>query len=265
VQTNGDVTLTITADPSFELDYICIMPGTYTDSGEPGDTGNPTNPGVGHCNAPPTAVITNDLNSWLPSIWIWENDATNYETVATYGVGWLRLIGCEITEFRAETDTSLTKVIELLESINTAAWVGAIAAAITALASAIGLLGDVITDLLQTLAGPTASLIWILGILAVFFAALLKLMQFILWLLYMFWAIPNEFWTSMQSALTGTDEALLSLPDSEAHPLYFMIYGFQIINQTIGQTILYPIAILGIAVGSIYIYIWTIKKFRIRL
>jgi hypothetical protein len=41
-----------------------------------------------------------------------------------------------------------------------------------------------------------------------------------------------------------------------------MLYGMQVINQSVGETVIFPIVIIAIAASSFQIMLWTINRIR---
>ena len=64
---------------------------------------------------------------------------------------------------------------------------------------------------------------------------------------------------------TGTDVVSLPLPESEDDSLYNILLGIQVVNQVAGQTILFPLVVIAIALGSFAVLWWTVKQFSIKL
>jgi hypothetical protein len=265
-EVTGDVQITLTGDPGLELDYACLLRGPYIRSAPPG-SGEP--PPIGevsaNCAPPPMMILSATLQSWLPSIWIWEAEPSNLETITAYSAAWLRYIGCFLTGYGQMVEDKFDEVIFWLKAIALLQGLDTLASILSALLDALDLLEQTLDDLIETLLGPIASIAYILGILALFLAALVGLILLIIGLVALIWAIPQEFWSSFTDALNSPDYIALPLPDSEAHPLYTILYGFQVINQTIGQTILFPITVIAIAIGSIHILLWTLRRFKVKL
>lgn len=262
----GDVQVTVTGDVGLELDYVCLLPGTYTEPGTPGDGGDEPgiNIGDGHCAPPPMAVLSGTLNAWLPSIWIWENEATNYEVVGVYSAAWLRYIGCTLTQIAQLLDDKLSTIITLLQALTFLQFIDTLASLLDAIATAIALLEETIDDLVDAITGPVLSLLYILGLIALFFAAVLGLLTLIIGLIVLIWLIPQTFWQSFTDALRSDQIIYVPLPDSEAHPLYNIMVGLQLFNATFAPTWMYTFTIVAIALGSISIVIWTIKRVQVR-
>ena len=262
VSVAGDVDISISGPAGFQLDYACLLPGEYTKSGEGGSGG----PVGANCAPPPKMILTGTLSAWLPSIWIWSGEASNLETISAYSAAWLRYIACLIEDLVLMLETKLDemllwlKILTLLQAIDT------VASTITAVIDALDLLEQTIDDLVDTLTGPVATAAYIISVVALFLAALAALIALIIGLIALLWAIPSEFWTNFTDALNGNEAILLPFPTDENHPLYAVVYGVQVINQTIGATILFPITIVAISIGSIQILLWTLKRFfRVRL
>lgn len=264
----GDVEIAVLGDAGLELDYVCLLGGTYTEPGDPGDgTGEGWQPGVGdgRCAPPPMMVLTDTLDAWLPAIWIWGTAPTNYEIVGSYSAAWLRFIGCQLVDFQNMMEAKLNTIIALLGIQTVLTGIDALASVISALADSIALVEETLDDLIQTILDDGLTLAVIIGALLVFFAALMGLIALILGLIYLFWAIPQEFWASFSDALQSDSSVLIPLPDSAAHPLYNIYAGLQMFNQTMaGSNWIFVMAIIAMALGSISLFLWTIKRVNFR-
>ncbi|RLC83751.1 MAG: hypothetical protein DRJ03_16210 [Chloroflexi bacterium] len=262
----GDVAVTIIGDVGMELDYICLIPGHYDGPGDgPGGETPPIGEISANCAPPPMMVLSATIQSWMPSIWIWQDTPSNYETVSVYSAAWLRYIGCFLTGLGQMLETKLDEIILWLKALTALQAIDTLASLLNLIVELTALIEEGIDDIVDAIVGPVATVLYLIGVLGLVIAALAGLILLIIAVVSLIWLVPMDFWTGMQDALTSDALVTLPWPDSETHPLYFMIYGFQIFNETIGDTIIYPITIIVIIMGSIYVFLWTIKRFRIKI
>jgi len=261
----GDMQVSINADAGFELDYICVIPGDFTEPGEPG-TGGGIEIGSGHCAPPPMSILGDlPLSGWLDGIWIWDSATpSNAEIVQAYSAGWLRYIGCTQTEIGQMVEEKLDTIIARLNTLITLQGIDTLASVISAISDSINLLEQTIDDLINTLVDDGISLAAILAALLLFFGALMSVLALIIGLLYLFWMIPQEFWTSLWGSIHGSDAVMLPLPTSPDDPLHNIYVGFQLFNQTIAPTWLFTITVIVIALGSISLIWWTVNRIQIK-
>jgi hypothetical protein len=261
------VTVQINGDAGLELDYACLVPGEYTAPPPPPGADDPPGGGIGdvsaNCAPPPMVVMSDTLDAWLPSIWFWESpQPNNIEIVATYSAAWLRYIGCFLTGLGKMLEAKLNEIIFLLRLLTVLQALDTLASILQVLVDAIEILEETIDDLIDTIAGPVASLLYILGVIAGFLLALAGLVLLVAAVIYLVWLIPQDFWSSFTDVLGSADAIIMPMPTDESHPLYAMLYGMQVINQSVGETVIFPIVIIAIAASSFQIMLWTINRIR---
>jgi type IV secretory pathway VirB2 component (pilin) len=262
VEVSGNVTVTIWGNPGLELDYVCLLQAEYTGSGDPGTPGDIGDVSA-NCAMPPMLIMSDTWDSWLPSIWIWESPApTNYEIVASYATAWVRYIGCYLTGLGEMLEAKLNEIINLLRALVFLQGLDTLASLIQALIDVIEILEETVDDLIDTITGPVASLLYILGVIAALLLALAGLVLLVAAVIFLVWIIPQDFWSSFTDTLGSADAIIMPMPTDESHPLYAMLYGMQVINQSVGETVIFPIVIIAISASSFQIMLWTINRIR---
>jgi hypothetical protein len=277
---SGTTSITVSAvNSGLELDFVCLYPGDTAPELPPDEDGDgveiPPGGSLAECIAPPMGILPN-ITSTLSSLWPWGGTMTNFEVLMAYNTGWVRFIGCRLDYFVTWMDevfwgepwrlglggdglrAHLDQIIFLLAALN----VLALIQALLALLQAIGLAVDSILD---GIAEAARVILYIIGLVGIAILALLGLIMLLVAIITLLWQVPQEFWISFRGAATGSDAVALPLPTSEADPLYNIIVGIQVVNQVAGQTILFPIVVIAVTIGSFAILIWTIKQFGIKI
>jgi hypothetical protein len=262
----GDVQITVTGDPLFELDYVCLLGGDYDGPGDDGEgpDGGPDDIGAWSevCGAPPMLIITNTLSSWMPSIWPTLTAPDNLTTLTAYTAMNVRYIACFITGWAQLGMYKTDQIIALLRQIKDQLLVGNLLSLLGIVVMIISLLlgstGEIIetigamADLLST-GGSIASLLLIIP-------AIIALVVLIIMLVKVLMAVGPIFFSTFSAAMIGTDGVTLIPDTANQQVLGYIIAGLQLFDQAAGQTYMMPFVALIIAIGTIGLFIWTINK-----
>jgi hypothetical protein len=221
-------------------------------------------------------LLPGNITDTLATVWPWGGSPTNFEVMMAYNTGWVRFIGCRLDgyvtwmqdEFWGEDwrfglggnglHAHLDNIIFLLATLNILTGLQALLALLQAIA---GLIGGIVEGIID--AGR--ALFYLFGILGLALAALLGLLILLAGIIAIIWLVPQEFWVSFRDAVTGTGAVTLPLPASPDDPLYNIVVGLQLINQVAGATILFPIVVVAMVIGSIGILLWTIRQFSVKV
>lgn len=85
---SGTTSVSVTAAPGFELDYICIWDEPIPPISIPSRTAND------ECLMPPMVILTDTFDAWLPTVWPSVEAPENFEAMMAYNTLWVRYIGC---------------------------------------------------------------------------------------------------------------------------------------------------------------------------
>lgn len=295
-EVGGDVEVRVQGTTAgLELDFVCLNSGTYTEGPDDGDGPGTWTPGVGdgRCAPPPMVVMTNTLQSWLPSIWIWSTQPNNYELVGAYSAAWLRYIGCTLTDLQKMLEVKLNIIIAKLGAGTGTNWADMIARIFEAIAKIIDAIAGLISQLLTLLItiwnslAPGLGLVWqLMGTILELLEMIIRLLaEFAGWLLQMMMTFTQIVFNFMLDSATVPGEMLTAYNNAVNDPAYDIIplssapsgemgartididcsvpesnywcgilFGFQVVNQTLGASILYPMVIIGLIVSTIFVF-----------
>jgi hypothetical protein len=202
-----------------------------------------------------------------------------------YNTGWVRFIGCRLDKYLtwfvddfwglplrdeiargrcivSSAGISSCGMRGLLEEIinrlvrteNTGSgWLNGLFDAINKLLGILDRIIGLIIDILR-------AMIYIIKLLILLVLAVLGLLKLLLSIVFTLFELLGSFFVALQEAVTSDTSVAIPIPSSPEDPLYNITVGLQLLNQTIGGTIIFTIVVLAIAVGSVAILIWTVKK-----
>jgi len=265
--TYDSVDLIILGDTGFEVDFVCVIyagsvPAMPPDPDDvPPEIGNPI---LATCLPPPMGIIPPVTSTtWFQSIWPWASPGPdNIQTVIVYNTAWIRYIGCNFDSFYKWIVDAWDDLIRLLN------WMFGLLA-FQALLLALDLIFDAVMGLTDLLGGALSSLLSallgllpLIGLLLLFVAAIWTFVLIVLgWLWYNIISmgyIPIDFYNAFNTAVGSTAYSdLVTCNDGEFWCGF--VAGIQMVNQTIGETIAYPI-VIGLIVVVTIVVIWNNLK-----
>ena len=274
--------------------------------GGPGDPPWVPGVGDGRCSPPPMMILTNTLTAWMPSIWIWSDTPSNYEVVSVYSAAWLRYIGCTLVDLQKMLEVKLNTIISKMGASTTGGWADALARIFEAIAKMVDAIAGIISQLLTLLItiwntlAPGLGLVWqlmatllelldmIIRLLAEFAGWLLQMMmtlvQIVLGLMMDSATVPGEMLTAYSNAVNdpaydiiplsaaptgeaGAQSIALDCSNPDSNYWCGILFGFQVVNQTLGASILYPMVIIGLILSTIFVFknqLWEYYNVKIK-
>lgn len=289
---SGSTTVSVTAESSgLQLDFICLYPGDTAPpllpGEEPGTVIIPPGEGaLAECVPPPMGILPSTITETLVSLWPWGTSPTYFEILAAYNTAWVRYIGCRLDvliEWLQDDFWGKPLAIELirgrcrvpgvskcglramLDLILAALIFDSLINVINALINSVGLLRDVVDLVKDNVLEVIETIIYLAGVVGLILLAIVGVLLFVALLIALIWLIIQAFGVSFHGAATGSDAIALPLPESEEDPLYNVILGIQLVNQVAGETILFPLVVIAIAIGSAAVLWWTVKQFSVKV